>query len=61
MLVATAYTSLLFVVPAALLRDRAASALFWALAPVSFAVHALGGREWKVAGSRWGRALVAAD
>lgn len=58
---ATAYTSLLFAIPAAVLRGRAASALFWALTPVSFAVHALGGKGWRVRGTRWGRALVLAD
>ena len=36
MLVATAYTSLLFLVPASLLRNKLASFLFWAVTPVSY-------------------------
>ncbi len=61
MLVATAYTSLLFLVPASLLRNRLASFLFWVVTPVSFAVHAIGGKEWTIKNSRWGRTLVLAD
>ena len=61
MLALTAYTSLLFAVPAALLRCGVASSLFAALTPVSFAVHALGGKGWAVAATPAGRALVLLD
>lgn len=47
MFVLTAFTSILFAIPAALFRCPVASGLFAILAPVSFAVHAIGGaRGW---------------
>lgn len=61
MLVLTAFTSLLFAIPAALLRCRYSSACFAALVPVSFTVHALGGRQWRISESPAGRALVLLD
>lgn len=61
MLVITAFTSLLFAIPAALLKCRIASSLFAIIVPVSFAVHAFGGRCWAVGDTETGRALVLAD
>jgi len=45
MLVLTTFTSLVFAIPAALLRCRYSYVCFSALVTVSFAVHALGGRR----------------
>lgn len=61
MLVLTAYTSLLFVLPAAFLKCGVASLLFAMLVPVSFAVHAFGGADWAVKETRAGRGLVLLD
>jgi hypothetical protein len=61
MLVITAFTSLLFAIPAAILKCRIASSLFAIVVPVSFAVHAFGGRCWAVRDTKTGRALVLFD
>ena len=61
MFVLTAYTSLLFLIPAFLLRCWVASAIFWMIIPVSFAVHAVGGKEWRVKRTAYGRSLVLLD
>lgn len=61
MLILTAFTSLLFAIPAALLKCRFASTCFAALVPVSFTVHALGGKQWSLNSTPAGRYLVLAD
>lgn len=60
-MILTAYTSLLFSIPAAIIRFRPAAVAFGLLAPVSFAVHAIGGRRWKVTETAAGRALDKLD
>jgi hypothetical protein len=61
MLILTAYTSLMLGVPAAVLKCWVSSLLFAMLVPVSFAVHAIGGREWTVKDTAAGRRLVLLD
>lgn len=59
--ITTAYTSLLFAIPAALLRCSLASACFAVIVPVSFVVHAVGGAQWAIDKTLAGRTLVRLD